>query len=65
MEISHSQHFLERQTLRNIPPGLAEEVFFDADAHFYDSLTSTHVAVKRLPFANVERDVALVYRRVG
>lgn len=62
METRHSQHFLERQTLRNIPSGLAEEVFLNADAHFYDSITGTYVAVKRLPFFDVERDVALVYR---
>jgi hypothetical protein len=53
---------LERQTLRNIPSGLAEEVFLNADAHFYDSITGTYVVVKRLPFFDVEKDVALVYR---
>ena len=63
MEVRYSRHFQERQTLRNFPEGLAEEVFFNADGHFYDAFTSTYVAVKRVYLANVERDIALTYRR--
>ena len=65
MEIRYSRHFLERQTLRNFPPGLAEEVYHSADNHFYDPQTNTYVAVKRMPLGNIERDLALVYRPVG
>ncbi len=63
MQFRYSRHFLERQALRELPPGLAEEVFFRADNHYFDSLTGAMVAVKRLQFQGVERDVALTYQR--
>ena len=63
MQIRYSQHFQERQVLRNMPSGLAEEVFFDADDHFNDSLIGTYVAVRRVTFGNVDRNVAVIYRR--
>jgi hypothetical protein len=63
MEIRYSRHLVERQRLRNLPQGLAEEVFLHADSYFFDSLTKTLVAVKRLPLFNIDRDVSLVYRR--
>lgn len=62
MEIRYSRHLVERQRLRNLPQGLAEDVFLHADSYFYDSLTNTLVAVKRLPLFDVERDVSLAYR---
>ncbi len=63
MQFRYSRHFVERQALREIPQGLAEEVFFRADGHYYDSLTGALVAVKRLRFQGVERDVAVTYQR--
>lgn len=65
MEIHYSQHFLERQHLRNFAQGLAEEVFSHADEHFYDSLTSNYIAVKRRCYSGDEKDLALAYLKVG
>ncbi len=65
MEVRYSTHFQERQTLRDFPSGLAEQVFFNADAHFYDTQTGTLVAVRRLNLYNSLRDVALIYRMSG
>ena len=63
MQFRYSRHFLERQALRELPPGLAEEVFLRADNHYYDSVTGALVAVKRLLFQGAEKDVALTYQR--
>ncbi|PKB72654.1 MAG: hypothetical protein BZY75_05765 [SAR202 cluster bacterium Io17-Chloro-G7] len=61
MQFRYSRHSLERQVLRELPPGMAEVVFSQADNHYYDSLTRALVAVKRMLFQGVERDVALTY----
>ena len=64
MELPCSQHFRQREALRIIPKGLAEDVFQNADSYFNDSVTDTFVAVKRALFHGVSRDVALIYRRI-
>lgn len=65
MEIHYSSHFLGRKVLRNLPEGLAEDVFLHADDYFHDTATDTFVAVKRAAFHGSERDIALVYRATG
>ena len=65
MEVRYSRHFQERQTLRDFPSGLAEQVFFNADGHFYHRQTETLVAVRGVNLYNSLRDVALIYRTSG
>ncbi|MDK2854804.1 MAG: hypothetical protein PWQ41_353 [Bacillota bacterium] len=61
MNISFSAHFINRKRIRGIPDGLAETVFLEADERFRDVLTGMFIAVKHVPIAGKNRDVALTY----
>ncbi len=61
MKIRFSQHFSERQRLREIPNGLAETILHDADNHYRNGITGWNIAVKRIDFLGKERDVALTF----
>ena len=60
-QIHISRHFQERQALRGLPHGLAEEIFDSADGRFYDTLTEMSIAVKNVEFRGRPRWMALVY----
>lgn len=60
-----SQHFLERLESRRLSLAAAEEVFWQADAYFYDSLTGNYVAVKLMEYRGVDREIALTYTLTG
>ena len=61
MKIRFSQHFADRQRLRDIPDGLAEAILRDADGHYRNGMSGWNVATKRMVFQGKERDVALTY----
>ena len=61
MKIRFSQHFAERQRLRDIPDGLAETILRDANGHYRNGISGWNVAIKRMAFQGKERDVALTY----
>ena len=61
MRIRYSQHFAERQRLRDMPDGLAEAILRDADGHYRNGISGWYVAIKRMAFQGKERDVALTY----
>jgi hypothetical protein len=63
LEIVFSDHFLIRKRLRQIPDGLAESIFRNAEEHYEDRGTGTYVAVKRMHLYGRVREVALVYTR--
>lgn len=60
-----SQHFLERLESRHISLEVATEVFWQADAYFYDSLTGNYVAVKLMDYRGSNREIALTYNLTG
>ncbi len=61
MRIRISQHFAERQRLRDIPGDFAEMVLRWADGYYRNGITGWFVAVKRIKFQGKERDMALTY----
>ncbi len=61
MKIRFSQHFAERQRLRDIPDELAETILRGADGYYRNGITGWNVATKRMAFQGKERDVALTY----
>lgn len=64
MKIRLTQHFVERQRLRNISDDLAQRVLREADAHYRDAITGWFVAVRHVQFQDKERDLALSYLHV-
>ena len=56
-----SRHFQERQALRGLPHGIAEEIFDSANERFYDTLTEMSVAVKSVEFRGRRRWIAPAY----
>ncbi len=61
----YADHLKERMVLRRIPDGLPEAVYNEADAYYRDTATGMYVALKRMQFQGVTRDIALVYTRSG
>jgi hypothetical protein len=61
MKIRLSQHFAERQRLRDISVGLAETILREADGHYHNGISGWNVAVKRIVFQGKDRDIALTY----
>jgi hypothetical protein len=65
MKFVHSAHFLQRNKIRNISENIAEKIFLEADGHYRDAQTKTHIAVKNMSYKNKQRDVGLVYTKLG
>ena len=61
MKFVFSNHFSERNKLRNISMGIATAIFSNADGHYMDAQTNAFVAVKRIEFQGRERNVGLTY----
>lgn len=63
MSVRLSRHLKERMILRDIPDELPETVYWKADNHYTDIQTGTMIAVKRVMFRNMEREMALSYTK--